>query len=507
MEWRRLARCGVQYARSLFVLLFMEMPCAPCARSRFVVRVLTKAVACAALVACAPNASAQLSPINMQKAALYNARCDGVSMLVMEGGTIVFEDYPTRYNAEAGPDTPWGIASGTKPFNSVIAALLLRDGFITSFDERISDTITEWQGTSRADITVRQLLQLVSGLNANYSPNPPDVTSYAGAVNAPLANPIGTVWTYGPTPFQLFGEFVRRKLRAQGIGGATPDPIDDYLRPRVFDIIGSQYSDWKTPFTSDDKILAQGSIWTAREWAPFGEFVRLGGTWGGQVIIPQAVLDQVFVASAVRSTYGMAWWMETPTSPNRITGEMVSGLGAGGQNIYISRQLGLVVVRQTSTGFNSPFVAPTRAKFNSEDFFSLLRFGTLPSPDADGDLIVNLRDDFPNDPARWCDADDDGMDDLVEERVVDASDTDQIRNVSLVQPGDDFDGDGLTNFQEDLAGTDPANAASPDVEDLYRFHAAPVDLDRDGQITPADKDLLEAVIRRNEIEDMLAGRR
>jgi hypothetical protein len=199
--------------------------------------------------------------------------------------------------------------------------------------------------------------------------------------------------------------------------------------------------------------------------------------------------------------------METPTSPNRITGEIVSGLGAGGQNIYISRQLGLVVIRQTSTGFNSPFVAPTRAKFNSEDFFSLLRFGTLPSPDADGDLIVNVRDDFPNDPARWCDADDDGMDDLVEERVVDASDTDQIRNVSQVQPGDDFDGDGLTNFQEDLAGTDPANAASPDVEDLYRFHAAPVDLDRDGQITPADKDLLEAVIRRNEAQNMLAGRR
>jgi CubicO group peptidase (beta-lactamase class C family) len=437
------------------------------------VRLPTGVVACAVLAVSSPSAFAQLNLVNMQKAALYNARCDGVSMLVMENGAIVFEDYPTRYIPEAGPGAAWTIASGTKPFTSVIAALLLHDGFITSFDERISDTITEWQGTSRANITVRQLLQLVSGLSPNYSPNPPDVTSYAGAVNTPLASPINTVWSYGPAPFQLFGEFVRRKLLAHGIGGATPDPIDHYLKPRVFDIIGAAYSDWKTPVTSADKILAQGSIWTARQWAPFGEFIRLGGSWGGQVIIPQATLDQVFIGSSVRATYGMAWWMETPTSPGRITGEMVSGLGAGGQNIYISRQLGLVVIRQTSSATSIATDAPSRAKFNSGDFFSLLRFGTLSAADTDGDLIVNTRDDFPNDPARWCDA----------------------------------DGDGLTNFQEDLSGTDPASGSSPAVEDLYRFHITPVDLDRHGQITPADTALLARAIRRNEVADMTAGRR
>jgi CubicO group peptidase (beta-lactamase class C family) len=412
------------------------------------------------LASAATSVRAALNPANLQKAALYNARCDGVSMLVMEDGHVVFEDYPTTYHSDAGPNTVWGIASGTKPFNSVIAALLLHDGYITSFDEKISDTITEWQGTTKENITVRLLLQLVSGLDPNYTPNPPAVTTYAGAVNVPHINPINTVWDYGPAPFQAFGEFTRRKLLAHGIGGAAPDPIDHYLKPRVFDIIGAAYSSWGTATGSNDKILAQGSRWTARNWAPFGEFIRLGGSWNAQTIIPQATLDQVFIASSVRAVYGMAWWMETPTSPGRVTGEMVSGLGAGGQNIYISRQLKLVVVRQTSSASSSPTTAPTRLKFNSSDFFSLLLTGTLSTADTDGDLIVNTRDDFPNESGRWSDADNDGLDDLMEERILNASATDGFFNITQVIGTADFDGDGFTNAQEDIAGTDPASGSS-----------------------------------------------
>jgi hypothetical protein len=60
------------------------------------------------------------------------------------------------------------------------------------------------------------------------APGPP---SYAQAVAAQPAFEPGQRFQYGPTPFQVFGEIIRRKLAA---ADANPDPLD-YLSQRVLD--------------------------------------------------------------------------------------------------------------------------------------------------------------------------------------------------------------------------------------------------------------------------------
>ena len=53
----------------------------------------------------------------------------------------------------------------------------------------------------------------------------------------------------------------------------------------------------------------------------------------------------------------------------------------------------------------------------------------------------------------------DGLPDDFQRRIIEANSTDNIRTLDDVQPGDDFDGDGASNYEEYIAGTDPVNPA------------------------------------------------
>ncbi|NUM56208.1 MAG: CocE/NonD family hydrolase [Candidatus Hydrogenedentes bacterium] len=90
---------------------------------------------------------------------------------------------------------------------------------------------------------------------------------------------------------------------------------------------------------------------------------------------------------------------------------------------------------------------------------------TLPvvsaGPDSDGDGYPDSVDAFPFRPDEWADADGDGLGDNFEQTIIDHNAGDGIAALVDVLPGDDYDGDGLTNVQEFLAGTDPTEAASP----------------------------------------------
>ncbi|MFN3407974.1 MAG: sulfatase-like hydrolase/transferase [Limisphaerales bacterium] len=68
------------------------------------------------------------------------------------------------------------------------------------------------------------------------------------------------------------------------------------------------------------------------------------------------------------------------------------------------------------------------------------------------------------------DDDADGLPDEFERRIINASTADALRTLADVRPGDDFDGDGFTNAQEFIAGTDPL--AASDYFNISDFHFA-----------------------------------
>ncbi len=284
-------------------------------------------------------------------AAAYSKQQRGLSVLVMKGDKIVFEDYQNGHRA----DQPWMLASGTKSFSGVILAAAIEDKLIKGFDERVSDTITEWKNDpKKAKITIRQLLSLTSGIQAGQIGRVP---SYAEAVNSQIEADAGSKFAYGPVPFQTFGELMTRKLKSKN------EDVMAYLKRRILDPIGLSVGTWR--MENGQPLLPQGAALTAREWVKFGLFLKNGGKWNGKQIIKKALLNELVIGSKANPAYGLTFWLNKKGTDPRgrpMGGGAVDEIGRNGiadglpdvymaagaanQRLYILPSLDLAVVRQ-----------------------------------------------------------------------------------------------------------------------------------------------------------------
>ncbi|WP_027881944.1 serine hydrolase domain-containing protein [Meiothermus rufus] len=316
-----------------------------------------------------------LNPRYHRLAAAYSAAHRGIALLVMVEGQVVFEDYPNQ----GQPQRAHELASGTKSFWGVLAVAAQQDGLLT-LDEPLAQTLEEWRADPwRSQISLRQLLNLTSGIPGGRLARPP---TYAEAIKTPAEAPPGTRFSYGPIPFQVFGEVLRRKL-----GG---DPLE-YLQRRIFRPIGLEYAFWRR---GPDGLphLPSGAFLTAQNWALFGELVRRGGLWRGQRVVEAGLLEACFVPSGVNPLYGLTWWLARPIDPAQrralgptgraldplastpgLPDDLVLAAGAGDQRLYVSRKLGLVVVRQAE-GIADALLGQ-RSGFSDAVFLRLLLTG------------------------------------------------------------------------------------------------------------------------------------
>lgn len=276
-----------------------------------------------------------------QEAAAYSAERRGVSFLVLRDGQTIFEDYPN----EGGADRGWELASGTKSFTGLTVAAAVQDRLI-SWDEPAADTLEEWRSDDlKRRIRMRDLLSLTSGIGGGQIARPP---TYAAAIAAPAVAPPGAQFAYGPTPFQIFGEIMRRKL-----GG---DPLA-YMQRRLFDPIGIRPTHWRRGADGNPQ-MPSGAGFTARDWAQFGQFVLEDGR--GNVNV--AALRQCFEPSRANPGYGLSWWLLRPglVPPGRRSGLEIDATleqrfgpiqmaaGAGDQRLYLVPRQRMVIARQAS---------------------------------------------------------------------------------------------------------------------------------------------------------------
>ena len=271
---------------------------------------------------------------SLRAAADYLKGRNGHAMLVYHRDQLVFEEYFNGWSA----DQPHRLDSGTKSFSGAMLAAAVEDGLLT-LDEKVVDTIAEWKDDPRkSQVTIRHLLSLTSGIvpgsTREASPSYARSVAIAGAKFWP-----GQRFQYGPIPYQIFGELMRRKLAQKS------ESVEAYMKRRVLDPIGLTLPRWVKD--EDGNVhLPNGMSVTAREWAKFGKLILQQGKWDGRQIVPWDVLKECFVGTAANPYYGITFWLK---GGGPAPDDMVAARGQGSQMLYIIPSLELVVVQFAET--------------------------------------------------------------------------------------------------------------------------------------------------------------
>ncbi|NDE01919.1 MAG: class A beta-lactamase-related serine hydrolase, partial [Gammaproteobacteria bacterium] len=90
----------------------------------------------------------------------YATQMQSVALLIYKDGALVYEKYWPGFSA----DTRTNPNSMHKAVLALLVGAAIDDGYIDSAEAPASRWIAEWRGDARAAITIRELLQMSSGL-------------------------------------------------------------------------------------------------------------------------------------------------------------------------------------------------------------------------------------------------------------------------------------------------------------------------------------------------------
>lgn len=256
------------------------------------------------------------------------------SLLVIVNGKLVAEGYP---RSPRDLDRKQHVKSCSKSFTSMLAGFALADGALSDLDVRLGDVLEEaaQQGPPRADIRLRDLLVMASGIAWDngvqtgelMTEEPGNTVDFV--LDRPMADTPGARGDYKDCDTHLIGAMVAR---------ATGRDLLDLARERLFDPLGVVDVEWEAG--RDGLAYGAYGLWLRpRDMARVGVMVSRGGVWEGRQIVPA---DWLAESTAARveleaGTYGYQWWIQ-----DRLNA--VAADGHGGQYIYMPRDLDLVFV-------------------------------------------------------------------------------------------------------------------------------------------------------------------
>ncbi len=348
-----------------------DIPVPPIPLGRRVVRSasLLRGVAFVALAAGVLPARADLTQAAMRDAADYSASRRGCSLLVVQHGKLLLEEYPNGGDVRM----PHQIYSGTKSFFTLAVLVAAQEGLLR-LDEPVVNTIPEWRADPRkSKITLRELMNFSDGLDPGFhlhSDKVPDRN--AVALRTPTVAAKGAVFTYGPSHGQVLCEVLRRKLAARG---ETPF---GYLQHKLLNPLGLG----SVPYRADAQgmpLVASGIRLTARQWLKFGMLVLGRGTFERRMIVEPQGLAQCFESTRINPMFGLGFWLNSAAKRSDVREsdiedllekkwqeqdwhnrcicrnaptDLVAVVGSGYQRLFVIPSLELVIVRQ---GTNARF--------------------------------------------------------------------------------------------------------------------------------------------------------
>jgi CubicO group peptidase (beta-lactamase class C family) len=285
------------------------------------------------------------------------------ALLVMKRGSVIAE----RYAPGIGAKTPLNGWSMAQCVTALMIGQLVSDGRL-----RMDETapVPDWQrpGDPRGEITLRQLLQMRSGLRhsetAEEAGGPErksdrtrmlfldgrdDMAAYAEA--QPLEAPAGRAFEPSAATGVILADLAARVLTDSRDPALRRRAVSDYLRNRVLDPVGMKAT--RVSFDRAGTMVGSSLMLApARDWALLGEFLRHSGSVKGAQVLPHRWVTFMRTPSPRSPVYGAGVWLDgTPKSgqpplwPEQGRKDLFACRGEYGQYVVGSPDQLLTVVR------------------------------------------------------------------------------------------------------------------------------------------------------------------
>ncbi|ODT00701.1 MAG: serine hydrolase [Erythrobacter sp. SCN 62-14] len=284
------------------------------------------------------------------------------AVVVMADGELAAERYAPGYDQ----DTRFISWSMAKTVTGVLIGMLVADGLL-SLDAPAP--VEQWQrpGDPRAEITLRHLLQMRSGLRHVEAGDPPYESSEVRmlfldgrddmarwAREQPLEHEPGATFVYSSNTSVILADIAANALTTSKDPATRARVMRSYLKERLFDPLAM--SSMVPEFDASGTMIG-GSLMhaTARDWAKLGEFLRRKGrSPDGTQLLPSRWVEAMLTPSPASPQYGFQIWLNRPIPgsdakhplfPDRAPSSLFSLIGHMGQYVLVSPEQRVTMVR------------------------------------------------------------------------------------------------------------------------------------------------------------------
>lgn len=286
---------------------------------------------------------------------------DGI--VILHDGVVVYERYAGCLD-DAGKH---GAMSVTKSLTGLLGEVLVAEG---TLDEtaKVGTIVPELAKSAFGDATVRQVLDMTTGLsyNEDYSDPDADVWRY-GAAGNPLPKPADYT---GPRSYFEYLQTVTKEgehgpafgyktINTDALGWiitrVSGKSVADLLATRIWSKMGAEQDAYYTVDSIGTPFAGGGINAGLRDLARIGQLMLDGGVINGQRLIPEAAIENIRAggdkAAFEKAGYALLkgwsyrgmWWV------THNDHGAYAARGVHGQAIYVDPKARMVIARFAST--------------------------------------------------------------------------------------------------------------------------------------------------------------
>jgi CubicO group peptidase (beta-lactamase class C family) len=260
-------------------------------------------------------------------------------LLVIKDGAVVFERYALGNNRA----TRWISYSVTKSVTSLLVGAAIRDGYIASVDEKVTDYLPRMKGSAYDQASIRDVLQMASGVawDETYDDPESDLNQVSWSTldlydylddKVRTAAP-GETFNYNTAESNLVGNLLR---------AAIGNNLSTYLEQKIWQPFGMEAdAAWNLTEPEGGEFGGCCINATLRDYGRIGLFALNNGRLAdGTPVLPSDWMKQSTTPSRGADYYGYLWWL-TDNGAYRASGIF-------GQGIYIDPAENLVIAMHSA---------------------------------------------------------------------------------------------------------------------------------------------------------------